>query len=51
MVRSGWALADRTVEQDYGALEDAARKARRGLWSGEFERAAEHERASGQTTD
>jgi endonuclease YncB( thermonuclease family) len=51
MVRSGWALADRTVEQDYAALEDAAKKARRGLWSGEFDPATEPEQTSVQTTD
>jgi endonuclease YncB( thermonuclease family) len=51
MVGSGWALADPTVDHDYAALEDAARKAGRGLWSGEFERAAEPEQTSGQTAD
>jgi len=51
MVGSGWALADRTVEQGYGALEDDAREAGRGLWSGEFDLAGEHQQASGQTAD
>lgn len=37
MVESGWALADRTVSEDYVALEADAEAAGRGLWSGEFE--------------
>jgi len=36
MVRSGWALADRTRGTDYVAAEDEARAAKRGLWAGEF---------------
>jgi len=37
MVASGWALADGAAGDAYAALEDAARAAGRGLWSGEFE--------------
>lgn len=36
MVREGWALADRQYATDYVAAEDEARKARAGLWRGEF---------------
>jgi endonuclease YncB( thermonuclease family) len=36
MVHSGWALADRTVSDRYVATEEAAKEARRGLWSGDF---------------
>lgn len=37
MVESGWALADPAAGDDYGALEDAAREAGRGLWRSEFD--------------
>lgn len=37
MVVAGWALADPAAAASYGALEDEARSARRGLWTGEFE--------------
>jgi endonuclease YncB( thermonuclease family) len=37
MVETGWALADRSVSQDYVALEEDAEAAGRGLWSGEFD--------------
>ena len=37
MVRSGWAIAYRRHGHDYVAAEADARKARRGLWQGEFE--------------
>jgi endonuclease YncB( thermonuclease family) len=40
MVAAGWALADRAAAQStqsYGALEDDAKAARRGLWTGTFE--------------
>jgi endonuclease YncB( thermonuclease family) len=37
MVRSGWALADRTATDRYAALETQAKQARRGLWRGTFE--------------
>jgi endonuclease YncB( thermonuclease family) len=37
MVETGWALADRTVSEDYVALEEDAEAAGRGLWSGEFD--------------
>jgi endonuclease YncB( thermonuclease family) len=38
MVAAGWALADRAAAPSYRALEDEARQARRGLWTGEFDR-------------
>ncbi len=41
MVLSGWAVADRRLTQDYVAAEEEARKAKRGLWAGEFVRPAE----------
>lgn len=37
MVRQGWAIAYRSHGLDYIAAETAAKKARRGLWQGEFE--------------
>ena len=37
MVAAGWALADRAVAAGYAALEDGAREAGRGLWSGAFD--------------
>jgi endonuclease YncB( thermonuclease family) len=37
MVESGWARADRAAGDAYGALEDAARAAGRGLWRSVFE--------------
>jgi endonuclease YncB( thermonuclease family) len=37
MVESGWALADPAAGDAYGALEDAAREAGRGLWRSEFD--------------
>jgi endonuclease YncB( thermonuclease family) len=37
MVERGWALADQGAGDPYGTLEDAARKAGRGLWRSEFE--------------
>jgi endonuclease YncB( thermonuclease family) len=36
-VRSGWAVAYRKFTKDYVDEEDAARAAKRGLWSGGFE--------------
>lgn len=36
MVHTGWALAWPTKGTIYGAVERAARKARRGLWRGNF---------------
>jgi endonuclease YncB( thermonuclease family) len=36
MVRQGWALADRRVSTAYVREEDAARRAKAGLWVGEF---------------
>jgi endonuclease YncB( thermonuclease family) len=37
MVAAGWALADRDATERYVGIEADARKARRGLWKGEFE--------------
>jgi len=36
MVHTGWALADRRLSEKYVEVEDKARKARRGLWRGQF---------------
>ena len=36
MVWQGWAVAYRRFSTDYVLHEDAAKKARRGLWRGEF---------------
>ncbi len=36
MVRSGWAIADRSQTKDYVAAEEEARREKRGLWAGEF---------------
>lgn len=36
MVRRGWALSSRRYGVDFVAAEDAARSAKRGLWSGTF---------------
>jgi endonuclease YncB( thermonuclease family) len=45
MVAAGWALADRDATERYVAIEADARKARRGLWKGEFEPPWEWRRA------
>jgi endonuclease YncB( thermonuclease family) len=37
LVRRGWAVAYRRFSLDYVGLEDEARKAKRGIWSGTFE--------------
>ncbi|MEI7599923.1 MAG: thermonuclease family protein [Aestuariivirga sp.] len=37
MVEQGWAVAYRHYSLDYVGAEDAAKAARRGLWSGSFE--------------
>ncbi len=37
MVSEGWAVAYRRFSTDYVLHEDAAKKARRGLWRGEFQ--------------
>lgn len=37
MVYAGWALADRAATDRYVQTEADAKKARRGLWKGEFE--------------
>lgn len=37
MVEQGWAVAYRRYAKDYVADEDIARKAKRGVWAGEFE--------------
>ena len=49
MVWRGWAVAYRRFSTDYVIHEDAAKKARRGLWRGEFQmpwawRSARHDR-------
>ncbi len=36
MVRLGWAIAYRSHGLDYAAAETAAKKARRGIWQGQF---------------
>ncbi len=36
MVHTGWALADRRESSVYVEVEDQARKAKRGLWKGDF---------------
>ncbi len=36
MVHTGWALADRNSTDKYVAVEQRARKAKRGLWRGKF---------------
>lgn len=41
MVLSGWAVADRHLTNEYTAAEEEARKAKRGLWAGEFVRPSE----------
>jgi endonuclease YncB( thermonuclease family) len=38
MVEAGWAVADPASAAPYGQLEQDAKAARRGLWTGEFER-------------
>ena len=38
LVHTGWALADRRQSTIYGAVEDRARKAKRGLWKGQLVR-------------
>ena len=37
MVWHGWAVAYRRFSTDYVIHEDAAKKARRGIWRGEFQ--------------
>jgi endonuclease YncB( thermonuclease family) len=36
LVSAGWALAYRRYSTDYVAVEDEARKAKRGMWRGSF---------------
>jgi endonuclease YncB( thermonuclease family) len=38
LVAAGWALAYRRYSMDYVDAEDEARKARRGMWRGRFEK-------------
>lgn len=45
MVEQGWAVAF----GDYHGAEGAARRARRGLWAGEFERPSDWRRIHGRT--
>jgi endonuclease YncB( thermonuclease family) len=42
LVSAGWAVAFRQYSQLYVAEEEAAKRARRGLWAGTFEQPAEH---------
>ncbi len=37
MVWQGWAVAYRRISTDYVIHEDAAKRARRGIWRGEFQ--------------
>ena len=37
MVSEGWALAYREYGSDYAPHEESAKRARLGLWAGEFE--------------
>ena len=46
MVAHGWALAFRRYSEDYVATEDAARRARTGLWAGTFVPPWEHRAAT-----
>ncbi len=36
MIFTGWALADPTTANDYGAMQERARRSRHGLWRGRF---------------
>jgi len=36
MVRTGWALADRTVSDQFVAQEEEAQKTKKGIWKGSF---------------
>ncbi|MEN3975046.1 thermonuclease family protein [Emcibacter sp. SYSU 3D8] len=36
MVASGWAFADRSVNNDYAPYEDTAQSARQGVWTGDY---------------
>jgi endonuclease YncB( thermonuclease family) len=36
MVHTGWAVADPAIGQKFAKTQARARKARRGLWRGEF---------------
>lgn len=45
MVLSGWALAYRRYAWDYVDAENAARRAKRGMWRGEFMKPWEHRAA------
>ena len=38
MVRQGWAIAYRRYSTEYVGAENRARRARRGIWSGSFEK-------------
>ena len=37
MVANGWAVAYRRYSEDYVADEDAARRSRTNIWSGDFD--------------
>lgn len=44
LVAEGWAVAYRRFGEDYVAQENEARRARRGLWSGDFDAPEEYRR-------
>jgi endonuclease YncB( thermonuclease family) len=44
LVKQGWALAYRRYSRTYVALEDAARRQKRGLWAGEFQKPWDYRR-------
>ncbi|MFO0997899.1 MAG: thermonuclease family protein [Alphaproteobacteria bacterium] len=44
LVAEGWAVADRRYAMDYVEVEDEARTAQRGVWSGAFELPWNHRR-------
>lgn len=44
MVKQGWALAYRRYGRAYVPLEDAARRQKRGLWAGEFQKPWDYRR-------
>jgi endonuclease YncB( thermonuclease family) len=37
MVQAGWAIADRRISEQYAGIEEAAKEAGSGLWSGQFD--------------
>ena len=51
MVKSGWAVAYRSMSQDFVAAEEAARTARKGLWQGLFDRPSDWRKTQAATAD